>query len=54
MEDAATWYERIHPDDKDRLNAEYAAMIPSSQPFESSYRISPGMEASSGSGAKSG
>jgi signal transduction histidine kinase len=39
IEDAATWYQRIHPDDKDRLNAEYAAMIPSSQPFESSYRI---------------
>jgi PAS domain S-box-containing protein len=39
LEDPIRWYERIHPDDKDRWSAEAAGMFLSGQPLRSVYRV---------------
>jgi PAS domain S-box-containing protein len=39
LEDPVRWYERIHPDDKDRWSIEAAEMFLSGKPLRSSYRV---------------
>jgi PAS domain S-box-containing protein len=39
LEDPARWYERIHPDDKQRWSLETAEMFVSGKPLRSSYRV---------------
>jgi PAS domain S-box-containing protein len=39
LEDPVRWYERIHPDDKQRWSLEAAGMFLSGQPLRSSYRV---------------
>jgi PAS domain S-box-containing protein len=39
LEDPARWYERIHPDDKQRWTLETAEMIVSGKPLRSFYRV---------------
>jgi PAS domain S-box-containing protein len=39
LEDPVRWYQRIHPDDKDRWSAEAASMFLSGKPLRSSYRV---------------
>jgi PAS domain S-box-containing protein len=39
LEDPVRWYERIHPEDKDRWSMEAATMFLSGKPLRSSYRV---------------
>jgi PAS domain S-box-containing protein len=39
FEDPARWFDRIHPEDKERWNSEAAAMCLSGSPLRSSYRV---------------
>src|SRR6516164_2157915 len=39
LEDPVRWYERIHPDDKQRWSLEAAEMFLSGQPLRSAYRV---------------
>lgn len=39
LEDPVRWYERIHPDDKQRWSIEAAGMFLSGKPLRSSYRV---------------
>jgi PAS domain S-box-containing protein len=39
LEDPVRWYERIHPDDKQRWSLEAAEMFVSGKPLRSSYRV---------------
>jgi PAS domain S-box-containing protein len=39
LEDPVRWYERIHPEDKDRWSLEAAEMFLSGKPLRSSYRV---------------
>jgi PAS domain S-box-containing protein len=39
LEDPIRWYERIHPDDKDRWSSEAAEMFLSGKPLRSVYRV---------------
>jgi len=39
LEDPARWYDRIHPDDKQRWSMETAEMFLSGKPLRSSYRV---------------
>ena len=39
LEDPVRWYERIHPDDKQRWSVEAAGMFLSGKPLRSSYRV---------------
>jgi PAS domain S-box-containing protein len=39
LEDPVRWYERIHPDDKQRWSLEAASMFLSGKPLRSSYRV---------------
>lgn len=39
LEDPVRWYERIHPDDKDRWSLEAADMFLSGKPLRSAYRV---------------
>src|SRR5580698_2394212 len=39
LEDPVRWYQRIHPDDKQRWSLETASMFLSGKPLRSSYRV---------------
>ena len=39
LEDPVRWYDRIHPDDKQRWSIEAAEMFLSGKPLRSSYRV---------------
>ena len=39
LNDPIRWYERIHPDDKERWSGEVAAMLRTGEPLHSTYRI---------------
>lgn len=39
LDDPVRWYERIHPDDKDRWSTEAAEMFLSGKPLRSAYRV---------------
>src|SRR5580704_16853033 len=39
LEDPVRWYDRIHPDDKQRWSLEAAEMFVSGKPLRSSYRV---------------
>ncbi|HYG75153.1 MAG TPA: PAS domain-containing protein [Planctomycetota bacterium] len=39
LENPILWYERLHPEDKSRWNAEFAKILTTGQPFDSIYRF---------------
>lgn len=39
IEDPILWYQRLHPDDKDRWNREFARTVSSAEPFKADYRF---------------
>jgi len=39
VEDPVLWYERLHPDDRERWNEEFARTVSSAEPLRSTYRF---------------